>query len=124
MTKSRFDPARFYASLPEKLREAQTRLEASVEAFGEASDAEVENLKKYREKRSTWLLRGKSEGIPATILENYVSGVSEVAEAEQNYLKAKAQKDKCKFYIEAYKERIYNIRHLGKDMDILTKVGQ
>ena len=108
---SKFDSATFYANVGNKLLDAQRLLESYIETFHEACIVEAEMHIIYRKNRASSVKHERERGTPATLIADIVKG--DVAEDKANYLKATAQKNKVKYYIDAMKERIFNIRHLS-----------
>jgi hypothetical protein len=114
-----FDPAKIYAEQEANLRTAQILYEQAIEAYGQAIDLEAEATQNYRLAKLAHLQTAKDEGYPASARAEVAKLKSHAEEAEK--IKAEGQKNKCKFLVEAYKERCFNIRHLGNKLEVLSK---
>jgi len=111
-----FDTAMFLAKAPEDLREAQILLEKAAKAFAMASDQEAELTREYREKKAQCTRENMKSGTPATVTAEIVRG--DTASEKAALMKVQGQKKKALLMYDAMKERIYNIRHLSKGIDL------
>ena len=110
-----FDNALFYSSVPEKLQGSHKLLEEHIKAYAEFASTEANYLQKYREKRSMLLKEAIKSGTPATVSGDIVRG--ECAKEKADWMKALANKQQCKYSIEATQDRIYTIRHLSSQIE-------
>ena len=107
--KNSMDPATYQSKHEEKLKLAQKLLEESIRAFALAVDVEAEATERYRKRKLRGLAEAKEEGYAS-------SARAEVAklkshEEERGMLNATGKKKECSYWIDAYRERCYNIRH-------------
>ena len=117
------DTALLYSELPERLLKTEESLQKAIVAYKQACDEEAEALKSYRMAVRTRTLEGKSQQIMASYMQDWVRGHEDIAELKAAELKATGQKNYCKYFIEAYKERIYNYRFLGKVLEEQVRTG-
>ena len=117
-----FNFAKFYSTAPESLQKAQKLLEDATEEFGKYADLESELTRKYAEKLSHSVKQAIEEGFGATIATKIAEGYAATEKAE--LMAASGHKKKAQLMHENFKERIFNIRHLCKEIDANIKNGQ
>ena len=109
----------FYAKIPEKLVEAQGKLEESIKSFGTASELYTETFIEYRKLKGEVVKRLKGEGVQVSIIAEIAQG--ETAEAKGKMLNAEAQKKKTIMLYDAYRERLFTLRSMNRSTEALTR---
>jgi hypothetical protein len=94
-------------------------MEKSIKAFAEAAEQEAEALFIYRKKRGELLRQYLKDGIPVTTAGDIARGES--ATEKQAHVAASNRKREAMYWIEAYKERIFTIRHLCRGVEAQIK---
>ena len=112
---SEFDIPKFYAAIPEKLVHAQNMLEKAIEAYGLASDEEATTLMEYRKVKGETILELSRTKTPATYILEVAQG--KTAELKYKAMVATGKRTKVAKLVDAYRERIYTLRHMNKSIE-------
>ena len=114
-----FNLGEFYAKIPEKLVEAQGKLESAIESFGEASEANTAATIEYRKAKASAIKRMKEEGMSVTLIGDIVQG--ETADLKSVMLRAENSKRKCLMLYEAFRERLFTLRAMNRGTESIAK---
>ena len=108
------DLSALYANLPASMVDAQKMLEASIQAYGDAVDVEAQAEYEYRTKKAEVIRRLREEKMPVGMAVDLAQG--ETADLKRSVMQAEGAKKKCAYLIDGYRERLFNLRHIGNSI--------
>jgi hypothetical protein len=115
-----FNNALFYSQVPEKLQGSHKLLESYIKQYVELAEKEAEMLRIYRKKRTLCIKEALKDGYGATVASDIAKGGCAIE--KENYVKALAVKQQCRYNIQAVQDRIYTIRHISSQIEHQMKV--
>jgi len=115
-----FNEAIFYANLPENLLKAEDLLSKYITAFGVAADDVAEKTKEYEKALAQEIESLHKQGMQIGIIPKVAAG--HIADKKEELLKSEGCKKMLENRIQSMKERMYNMRHLSKDLSDYKKV--
>ncbi len=98
--------------LQQKLREAQMGMEKAIDAYGMAVDAHADAFIAYRQGYGDAVKTLREAGNPVGLVTPLAQGCT--ASLKGELIRAEGMQRKAQMHVEAFKERLHAIKHIGR----------